>query len=95
VDILERGEATDRVTVDRRVPDGELALVASGQDEMAVLVGQRHDEHTSHARLDVLGRDAAHVDARAERVDESSDRDGGVVQAGPLGQIGSVGARVR
>ena len=38
--VLDRCEAADRVAVDRRVADGELALVAGGEHQVALLVGQ-------------------------------------------------------
>ena len=40
--VLDRREAAGRVAVEGRVAGGQLALVAGGQDQVAVLVGQRH-----------------------------------------------------
>ena len=52
--VLDRREAADRVAVDRRVADRELALVAGGEHEVALGVGQRHQRRAAHPRLDVL-----------------------------------------
>ena len=53
-DVLDHGEAAGHVAVERRVADRVLALVAGGQDDVAVLVRQRHEQVAADARLDVL-----------------------------------------
>ena len=54
VDVLDDGEATGRVAVERGVADGHLALVACRQHQPAELVGQRHEQHPADAALQVL-----------------------------------------
>ena len=63
-DVLQEREATDHVPVERRVADRELRLVPGRDDEPAVGVRQRHEEHAADTRLQVLGgeaREAARV----------------------------------
>ena len=54
VDVLEEREAAGHVAVERRVADGELALVPRREREPAELVRERHHEKAADAGLDVL-----------------------------------------
>jgi hypothetical protein len=47
-------ETTHHVAVERRIADGELALVAGCDDQPAEFVRERHQETATDARLDVL-----------------------------------------
>ena len=58
-DVGDDGEAAAHVAVERAIADGDLALVAGGEQQRAEFVGQRHHEHAAHARLDVLLGDVA------------------------------------
>ena len=92
--VLERVEAAHRVAVQRRVADRQLALVAGGQDQRTLLVGQCHEDDAAHPRLEVLHGQAGQRHRRQERVDHRLDRLHPVVQAGALGQVGGVVAGV-
>src|SRR5690606_39352861 len=54
--VLEDGKAACHVAVQRRVPGRELALVARREKQPAELVGERHEQHTADAGLQVLLR---------------------------------------
>ncbi len=89
--VLDRGEAADRVAVDRRVADGELALVARGQHEVSLRVGQRHQRRAAHAGLQVLLRESGQVQRALVGVDHRRDRDGADVHSGARGEVVGVG----
>ena len=72
--VLDGRVAADGVAVDRGVADGELALVAGGQDEVALRVGQRHQRRAAHAGLQVLLRQARQVQGALVGVDHRRDR---------------------
>ena len=61
---------------------------------MALLVGQRHQDHPAHPGLEVLHRHPGQRQVRQEGVDHRLDRLDAVVQAGALGQVGGVVAGV-
>src|SRR5687767_7534811 len=48
--VLDHGEAAGHVAVERRVADGDLALVAGGENEPAELVRERHQQGAADAR---------------------------------------------
>ena len=76
-------EAAGGVAVERRVADGDLALVAGGQQQVPVLVGQPHEQRAAHPGLQVLRGDAGQLDLTVERVDHRRDRHDRVVQPEP------------
>ena len=50
-------EAAAHVAVDRAVADGQFALVAGGEKQVAELIRERHQDHAAQTRLHVfLGR---------------------------------------
>ena len=74
--------AAGRVAVQGRVAGGQLALVAGGQDQVAVLVGQRHQDHAADPGLQVLRGQAVQVRARP-RTRPPSARSGTVLACTP------------
>jgi hypothetical protein len=54
VDILQHRIAAAHIAVERGVADRHLGFVAGGQQHMAELVGQRHQDQPARARLDIL-----------------------------------------
>ena len=56
VNVLDGRKAPAHVAIQRAVAHGVFALVARGQQQMAVLVGQGHEQHAAHARLQVFFR---------------------------------------
>ena len=68
--VADHRQAAAHVAVERAVADGELALVAGGEQQVVVLVGERHQDGAADAGLDVLlgdvglaSREAAGVSA--------------------------------
>ena len=59
VDVLQHGIPAVHVAVDGGVADGHFRLVAGGQQHMAELVGQRHQQQAPRAGLNVFFRDVA------------------------------------
>ena len=57
---------------------------------MAVLVGQRHEDHAARARLQVLHREPGERDVHQKRIHHGLDRLDQVVQAGRARQVGGV-----
>jgi hypothetical protein len=53
-DVLDRGEPTDGVAVQGEVTGGDLALVAGGEHDPPVGIGDRHQQQPPQARLEVL-----------------------------------------
>ena len=92
--VLDRREPAGGVAVERRVADGDLALVAGRQQQVPVLVGQPHEQRAAHAGLQVLRRDAGELDRAVVRVDHRRDRDDGVVQPGRLARSSASAERV-
>ena len=81
VDVLQQGEASGHVTVERRVTDRKLGLVSRRDEHPPELVGERHQEHSSYARLDVLLGEVRLATGECvcerlrEGVDDRADRD--------------------
>ena len=59
VHILQHRIAAAHVAVQRRVADRHLGLVAGGDQQVAELVGEAHQQQAAHARLQVLLGDVA------------------------------------
>jgi hypothetical protein len=54
VEVLDRVVAARHVAVDRGIAHRDLGLVAGGQQHLAELVRQRHQQQAAQARLDVF-----------------------------------------
>ena len=54
--VADDGEAAGHVAVNRAIADREFALVSGGEEDVAELVRERHQDHSAQARLHVFFR---------------------------------------
>ena len=101
VDIAENRQAAHRVPVEGAIAHRQLALVAGGQDEPVLVVGNGHQGRPANPGLDVLlGQAIVFLLAKersedsAKRVVERVDLDGSELDAQALGQVRCVGQAV-
>ncbi len=97
VEVLDRIEAAVHVAVERGVADRDLRLVAGRDQHQPELVGERHQRHAAHARLDVLFRDVRRqvgeerIEDLGDAFDRGHDRQHVVADAETLGAFRRVG----
>ena len=94
--VLDHRESARRVSVERRVARGELALVACREDDPPEGVGQRHQDDSPDPGLDVLGGETGEGPAQAglqhleQRGMSRLDRNRAQLDAEMVGQRGGV-----
>ena len=59
VEVADHGQAAVHVAVEGAITDGQLAFVAGGEQQLALLVGHSHQQGAADARLQVFGAQTA------------------------------------
>src|SRR5262245_20779356 len=85
--VLDGRVAANGVAVDRRVAGRQLALVAAGEHEVAVLVRQAHPDDRADPCLEVLLGKASQGELLGERVDDRRNRDDVELKARTSGKL--------
>ena len=64
VEIADHGQAAVHVAVEGAIAHGQLRFVAGGEQQLAALVGQGHQQGAADARLQIFGRQAGRSSAQ-------------------------------
>ena len=91
--VLDRSVPAHSVSVDGRIPTGQLGLIAGGQGQEVPGIGIGHDDDTTYAGLYILFGHTFQVQLLLEGIEFGADGLHLVMQAQPLGQVGRIVTR--